>query len=123
MWVSLRKEEVYWVVVQTVWFYSSLFSSSGFLPASSLGIGSERQNVHTYTQHCCNCESKSFELFIQNSLFVVKLSDLFNAGQLSAMLETKTDENQGLLKTGVFLVFSLMSFSTCKQSALFNLWC
>lgn len=37
MRVSLRKEKVYGVVVQTGWVYSSLFSSSGFLPASSLG--------------------------------------------------------------------------------------
>lgn len=68
--VSLRKEKVYGVVVQTGWVYSSLFSSSGFLPASSLGDRLRKAK----RAHVVVTESKSFELFTQNSLFLVKLS-------------------------------------------------
>ena len=55
-----------------------------------------------HTQYCYNRESKSFELNIQNSWLLLKLSGLFNSDELSTMPETKTGEIQGPLKPEEF---------------------
>lgn len=61
-----------------------------------------------------NSESKAFELNIQNSLLLLKLSGLPNSDELSTMTETKTGEIQGPLKPEEFS--QAFAFSTCKYS-------
>lgn len=66
-----------------------------------------------------NSESKAFELNIQNSLLLLKLSGLPNSDELSTMTETKTGEIQGPLKPEEFS--QAFAFSTRKYSTLLDL--
>lgn len=66
-------------------------------------------------------ESKAFELNIQNSLLLLKLSGLPNSDELSTMTETKTGEIQGPLKPEEFS--QAFAFSTRNCSTLLDLWC
>lgn len=57
---------------------------------------------------------QTFELNIQNSLLLLKLSGLPNSDELSTMTQTKTGEIQGPLKPEEFS--QAFAFSTCKYS-------
>lgn len=60
------------------------------------------KHAWAHTQYCYNSESKSFELNIQYSWLLLKLSGLFNSDELSTVLETKAGEIQGPLKPEEF---------------------
>lgn len=66
-----------------------------------------------------NKESKAFELNIQKSLLLLKLSGLPNSNELSTMAETNTGEIQGPLKPEEFS--QGFAFSTHKYSTLLDL--